>query len=382
MADVPAASLAAVDRALAAARTASYESAWAMPGAFYTDPAVLGAELEHLFRRQWLCVGRVEEVARPGDFMAFDIVDEPVVVMRGADGRLRALSNVCRHRAMPLAAGKGNAGNGLLCPYHHWSYDTTGRLLSTPRLGSRADFPTANCRLPAFALEEWLGFIFVCLDAGAPPLAPVLAGLEERLRPYHFEQTQLRYVADEVWACNWKHLVENFMEGYHLSTLHRETLHKVNPTRLCRHFPPGDAFFGYYAGFDPSLPRGQKGHPDLRPEQYDDCVMFAVPPGLVVGGAADYSSFLCVQPAGTDRVRVKLGLIFYGDDWPSATVDWAVQLFQDTMAEDKTVLNELQRGVRSRHYLPGPLAGPDHEGPVLDFFRYLARHLPALATAP
>ena len=101
----------------------------------------------------------------------------------------------------------------------------------------------------------------------------------------------------------------------------------------------------------------------------------------MVGGAADYSSFLCVQPAGTDRVRVKLGLIFYGDDWPSATVDRAVQLFQDTMAEDKTVLNKLQRGVRSRHYRPGPLAGPDHEGPVLDFFRYLARQLPALATA-
>ena len=133
MADGPTASLAAVDRALAGARAANYESAWAMPGAFYTDPAVLDAELEYLFRRHWLCVGRVEEVARPGDFMAFDIVDEPIVVMRGADGKLRALSNVCRHRAMPLAAGKGNAVNGLLCPYHHWSYDTTGRLLGTPR---------------------------------------------------------------------------------------------------------------------------------------------------------------------------------------------------------------------------------------------------------
>jgi hypothetical protein len=165
------------------------------------------------------------------------------------------------------------------------------------------------------------------------------------------------------------------MEGYHLTPLHPETLHPVNPTRLCRHFPPGDAYFGYNAGFSPTLPRSQKGHPDLTDAEVDNCVMFAVPPGLVVGCAGDYSSFLCIQPEATDRVRVKMGLILFGADWPQDKVDWAVDLFRRTMAEDKAVLVRLMRGLNSRHHAPGPLAPADLEGPVLDFYNYLRARL-------
>jgi phenylpropionate dioxygenase-like ring-hydroxylating dioxygenase large terminal subunit len=206
-------------------------------------------------------------------------------------------------------------------------------------------------------------------------LASRLAELETLIRPYHLEQMALRYLAEEVWETNWKCLVENFMEGYHLTPLHPETLHPVNPTRLCRHFPPGDAYFGYNAGFSPTLPRSQKGHPELTEAQAGNCVMFAVPPGLVVGCAGDYSSFLCIQPEAADRVRVKMGLIFFGADWPQDKVDWAVDLFQRTMAEDKAVLVQLMRGLNSRHHAAGPLAGADLEGPVLDFYDYLGTRL-------
>ena len=165
------------------------------------------------------------------------------------------------------------------------------------------------------------------------------------------------------------------MEGYHLSALHHQTLHKVNPTKLCRHFPPGEAYFGYHAGFSPDLPRSQKGHPELSNSQLDDCVMLAVPPGLAVGCASDYSSFICIQPESIDRVRVKQGLIFFGPDWPQATVDWAVDLFQKTMAEDKAVLVNLAMGLKSRHYRTGPLGPADCEGPIWDFYSYVNRRM-------
>ena len=374
--------LALIHGALQKVGSLSYDQARAMPREFYTDPRFLALEREQLFMREWICVGRREEVAKPGDFMAVQICDEPVIVVHGEDGTIRALSNVCRHRGTVMASGQGNKRR-IVCPYHHWSYDTAGRLLTAPRMNERADFDPAACRLPEFACALWQGFVFICLASDPPALLPRLAALEDMVRPYHLEETVLRYVADEVWQTNWKCLLENFMEGYHLSALHHQTLHKVNPTKLCRHFPPGEAYFGYHAGFSPDLPRSQKGHPDLSNSQIDDCVMFAVPPGLAVGCAGDYSSFICLQPESIDRVRVKQGLIFFGPDWPQTTVDWAVDLFQKTMAEDKTVLVNLAKGLKSRHYRPGPLGPEDCEGPIWDFYGYMNRRLgPVLAGDP
>jgi len=368
------------DLAAALGRTAdvSYDRAWSMPKAFYTDPEILALERERVFLADWICVGRREEVASPGDYMAVELCGEPIVVAHGPDGSIRAFSNVCRHRGTLVARGKGNARR-LVCPYHSWSYDLAGQLVAAPRLPARPDFDPASCRLPALAAAEWQGFVFVCLADDPPPLAPRLAALEAMIRPYHLEQARLRYLADEVWETNWKCVLENYMEGYHLSPLHRDSLHKVNPTRLCRHFPPGEAYFGYIAGFDPSLPRSQKGHPDLSDEEAGSCVMFAVPPGFAVGCAGDYSSFICLQPESVDRVRVKMGLIFFGPDWPEDSVRWAVELFRKTMAEDKSVLLALARGLKSRYHQAGPLAPADFEGPIWDFYRYMGRHLgPAL----
>ncbi len=366
--------LSEIGRALRETSELSYDRAWSMPSAFYHSPELLALECERLFMREWICIGRVEEVERPGDYLALEILQEPIVVMHGIDGRIRAFSNVCRHRGMTIARNQGNA-KGLLCPYHHWSYDTTGRLIGSPRTPARPDFDPGACRLPEFRIEAWQGFLFVCLAAEPPPLRTRLAPLEEMIRPYHLEAATLRYVAEECWQTNWKNLLENFMEGYHLSALHHDTLHKVNPTKLCRHFPPGEAYFGYYAGFTPGMPRSAEAHPDLSDAQRDDCVMFAVPPGFAVGCASDYSSFICLQPEALDRVRVKLGLIFYGEAWDPAAVETAVELFQRTMTEDKLVLTGLARGQRSRYYQRGPLAPQAFEGPILDFYRYMSRRL-------
>src|SRR5215813_5525382 len=163
-----------VRRAVARASELSYERAWSMPGAFYSDPQILALEREQIFLREWLCIGRVEELARAGDFMPMEICGEPLVIVRGFDGRIRAFSNVCRHRGALIARAKGN-GTRLVCPYHNWSYDTVGHLAAAPRIGARPDFDPAACRLPEFALTQWQGFLFVSLAADPPPLEPLLA---------------------------------------------------------------------------------------------------------------------------------------------------------------------------------------------------------------
>ena len=372
-------SLEIIGDALKSRQGLPYEQSQTMPGAFYTSQALLDVERDQLFKREWICVGRVEEIAKPGDYMTFDILEEPVLIMRGDDGQVRALSNVCRHRGMPIAAGRGS-GKRISCPYHAWTYDTRGRLIGAPHMNDRAGFDRAAVCLPEFRSEIWQGFIFVTLDAETPALAPRLTELDAMVGNYHFDEMILRYVAEGVWETNWKCLMENFMEGYHLSPLHRTTLHPVNPTKLCRHFPPGEAYFGFYAGFSPDLPRTTRGHPDLSEEEADRCIMFAIPPALTVGGAADYSSFLCIQPETPDRVKVKQGLFFHGDHWKQSEVDYAVELFERTMAEDKDMLINLKRGLHASRYATGPMAPADYEGPIWDFIQYLGRRLgPALS---
>ena len=367
-----------IAKALISTTAASHDKASAMPGDFYTSPDLLELEREHLFGREWVAVGRVEEIADPGDFLTAQIYNEPIIVVRGEDGEIRALSNVCRHRAMLVAEGNGNARR-LVCPYHAWTYDLKGQLIGAPHIAKRDDFEKSSCRLPEFKSEIWQGFIFVSLASDTKPLAPRLSGLDAIIENYHFEQMQTRYINHEIWDTNWKCLVENFMEGYHLSPLHRETLHPVNPTSLCQHFPAGEGYFGFFAGFSPDMQRFGVGHPDLNDKEANTCVMFAVPPGLVVGGGSDYSSFLCIQPRTPNSVGVKLGLFFHGDHWTSDAVDHAVELFERTMAEDKVILNEIARGLGSKHYFPGPLAPAAYEGCIVDFHKYLADRLsPAL----
>ncbi|TNF86528.1 MAG: hypothetical protein EP300_13265 [Gammaproteobacteria bacterium] len=240
---------------------------------------------------------------------------------------------------------------------------------------SHQAFDMKDCRLKQLGCEFWQGFIFVNLDPRAPALQVELEPLEKIIGNYHLEQMTLRYQADEVWDTNWKCLLENFMEGYHLTPLHRDTLHKVNPSRLCNHLQPGSRHFGYSVGFTSRLPADRISHPDLSDEEVDTCVMFAVPPGLAVGIGSDYSSFLCLRPLSATRVRVKMGLIFYGDHWAQKDIDNAVELFQHTMDEDKQVLARVQQGLASNSYEPGPLAARDLEGTIWDFYQYLGRNL-------
>ena len=373
---VLASNLASLRKTLRDIKGKPYAQGFSLPGDFYTSDDWLQVEREALFFGDWFCVGRIGEVAKPGDYFAFDQLGEPILVVHGRDGVIRALSNVCRHRGTVVASGSGNSKK-FLCPYHHWAYDTTGQLLNAPQLDSHEAFDFNQCRLPQLACEFWQGFIFVNLDPDAGGLLEDLESTGKLIENYHLEEMTTRYLVEEVWDTNWKCLVENFMEGYHLTPLHRNTLHKVNPSRLCDHIEPGDRHFGYSVGFTERVPKDRVGHPDLSTAEMDTCIMLAIPPGLTIGIGSDYSSFLCIRPESTGQVRAKMGLIFYGEHWSKKEVRQAIELFQFTMAEDKEVLVRVQQGLASRFHQPGPLANPALEGTIWDFYQFLSRRLTA-----
>jgi phenylpropionate dioxygenase-like ring-hydroxylating dioxygenase large terminal subunit len=209
---------------------APLNESWTLPPSAYIDPAVWERERETIFARDWICVARVEQLPEPGDYLCTDLPGQPIVITRGRDGKLRALSRICIHRAMPVVSGQGNATR-FVCPYHNWTYELDGRLRSAPMMDGVADFEPDRCSLPELGLEIWNGFVFVNLDPSAEPLSPRLAGLAQLIERYDYGDLVIAATTEFDSPWNWKILVENFMEAYHHIGPHRTTFEPFFPAR-------------------------------------------------------------------------------------------------------------------------------------------------------
>jgi choline monooxygenase len=197
-------------------------SARALPASYYTHPDSDVLDRRAVFTRGWQLVAHASALGGTGDHVVTELAGVPLLLVRGEDGELRALHNVCRHRAGPLATCDGRGARRLRCQYHGWSYALDGRLLSATEMGDAEDFDVAAVRLPQARVATWQGLVFACLDAAAPPLDEVLAGMAERigergLADYRFHKR----VAYDI-ACNWKTYIDNYLEGYHVPHIHPE----------------------------------------------------------------------------------------------------------------------------------------------------------------
>jgi choline monooxygenase len=350
------------------------QQACTMPPAAYTSEAFLSLEREAIFRTEWVCLGHAGQIAQPGDYFACELAGEPLLVIRSKEGQVQVLSNVCRHRANLIAQGTGNRQR-LVCSYHAWSYDLSGRLLHAPLMEEAAARRASSCDLPVFATEIWQDFIFVNLDGQAAPLGPRLASFLPAINNYAILGRNHQFVGHEVWRTNWKCLVENFMEGYHLSAAHAKTLHAITPTALCRKIATPPGMTAYTAGYAPSVPERGPYPEALSVQERRYSVLFSVFPNLLVSVAPNVTLYLLVQPVDADHVAIKWGLTGTIADPQHPDVIRYRELCEDFNLEDRAQLEAVQQGLKSRHYPGGPLAPADFEGTVWDFHQYIALRL-------
>ena len=359
--------------ALAEIRDRDASQARSLPTGFYTSEEYLELEQEEIFRKEWVCLGLVAEIPNPGDYFTTELIDEPLIVVRSQDKKVRVLSNVCRHRSSVILEGKGTAKN-FVCPYHAWTYANDGQLLRAPYMDQVKGFDVKGCRLPEFKTEVWHGFLYVNLDGKAKPLAPRLKGLEPYLENRHPEDMAVHSVLDEVWPTNWKCLAENYMEGYHLNTVHSKTLYDVTPTRLCEKIPPGEGYTGYKAGYSRKTPPIEPYHPDMTPEERRFSIYFWVFPSHAAAITLNGCSSLCLRPRGVDALVNRCVLSSYE---PPSARQLALRLKTrgGTMDEDREQLERMRRGLKSRYVQPNRLGPADLEGTVWDMYQYMARKL-------
>ena len=192
---------------------------------YYTSPEIWAQEINQIFQRSWQIVGRVEELANPGDYVTCTVGGEPLVVVRNQEGVLHAMINVCAHRGMRLAEGCGNYKR-LYCPYHGWTYDLTGQLRGVPYEKSLPALDKERIRLTQAQVDSWGGFIFVNLDPQALSLRESLGAMIRRWEGYQADWTDLREVKRYSYAepINWKIFMENSTDYYHIPFIHSETL--------------------------------------------------------------------------------------------------------------------------------------------------------------
>jgi len=191
-----------------------------LPSFYYWDGEICAREREEIWFKTWQFVGHARDVARPGDFLTADILDQKILVTRGKDGTLRAFYNVCMHRGHVLAEGHGNRSI-FTCPFHAWSYDATGALKAAGNAENVAGFRLEDFGLAAVQVEVFANMVFVNLDPRAPALAVQAAGLDAdiraRVRGYD-DMVSVRADARPL-ACNWKYILDQ-NECYHCPVLH------------------------------------------------------------------------------------------------------------------------------------------------------------------
>ncbi|MEI9963992.1 MAG: aromatic ring-hydroxylating dioxygenase subunit alpha [Caulobacteraceae bacterium] len=199
------------------------------PPEAYTSEAFHRFEQAAVWRKEWVCVGRAEEIPNVGDYFTITVADEPIIVIRAADDRISAMSAVCQHRAMVLVEGAGHCKGRFVCPYHRWTYDRDGRLVGAPDMDGVEPFVRENIRLPQVRVEIWHGIIFVNFDRDAAPLADRLAALEPIVADWRLEDLRGEFQMDPNYKMtfdypwNWKVYAEGQSECYHCDKLHGDT---------------------------------------------------------------------------------------------------------------------------------------------------------------
>lgn len=358
------------------------ELAEATPPQIYTSPEFLEMELDEVFNHEWFCVGRIDEFENQGDYRTMTIGRDPVVVLRDRDDTLRAMSNICRHRMTTLLEGSGNLRGRITCPYHAWTYNLDGRLIGAAYM--RDNFDKKEVCLPQFQVEAWQGWVYVSLDPEATPLAPRLAMLSEHLDNYQLPKYRTLFRAEEIWDTNWKILVQNFTEGYHLFVAHAETIEPAMPTKLANAMHGAEGHSLYKQGRVPgkSYERASDmdvDNPLLTDEDRDTAVLSAVFPCHVMSVVAERTFWLSLQPHGTNQVKVLWGADYYPGavpEDPEERAAYAAELkagFDAINDEDKPIIGSIVQNAGALAAAPGRLS--PKERTVWYFQQYLARQL-------
>ena len=345
-----------------------------LPPGCYTTEEWYEREIEAIWLREWVCVGRADQIPKPGDFFTIDVVGEPLLINRTERGEIRAHINSCRHRGSAIAKGCGNV-KLFRCPYHSWLYRLDGSLSGTPGrdkpMSDVENFKHEDHGLIDVKAGTWGGFIYVNLDPNALPFSTWLGDMPEFFKNYKLDEMLCtRSVSMEVKS-NWKLQVDNFLEGYHIHTVHAKHMSHDYPQEWTSMAESRGPYTGHY--LKNSLSRiGQLPIIEGLTEHQKNGVFHVwMAPNVKLSVTNTYMKFFMILPDGPARHRLiahwcfprttielpqfeeVVGPNYYGRGTiGKINGEWVDEI----IIEDNDVLEQMQIGLSSRYAPSGRYA--------------------------
>ena len=333
--------------------------AWTLPAELYLDPSVASREKERIFSRTWQVVGHHDQVANAGDYFTTQLVGEPLLIVRGAEHQLRAFYNVCRHRAGPPAEGCGSR-KLFRCIYHGWTYNLDGSLNHATEIDGIEGFRAEDFALAPVRCEEWFHLVFVNLDPDARPLQECLGELPQQAERFPFTTMKLFERRTYDMKCNWKTYVDNYLEGYHLPTVHpglnREldfNAYAVEP--YASHVRQWSPIRGAQPG-DTTPRRYQEAHEHLTTDY------FWAFPNWMLNCYPDNVSLNIVLPLEPERSLAIFEWYLREKDLGSDAAKHSVKFSDEIQLEDVAICEAVQKNLHSRSYRRGRYSVKQEKG--------------------
>ena len=356
-----------------------------LPNAAFTSDAFFALEQARLFARTWVLAGFAHQIPDPGDIVPIEVAGAPVILVRGADGGVRGFHNVCRHRGARLVSEPCAGRRDIVCPYHAWTYDLDGRLVARPYFAGKEaaeqDLPaTPGIALAPVRTARWLDMIFVDLSGRAPPLDVHLAPVTARLDGYDLSTLRHAGSLDFDVAANWKFACENFVETYHVFSVHPGLARFAPMKKRGAGGHEAACFFNEYRFLAPEAGRGTglPHYPGLADDKRDRGGWFLLFPNLGIEIWPDQFTLFRVIPEAPDRTREEIHVYLMAEAAAEpAYADARAEVFEmwrALNAEDVGLLEMLQAGRRSPGY-DGGRYSPAWEEPVRHFARLVVQSI-------
>ena len=332
-----------------------------LPPWCYTSQAFYEREVERIFMRHWVFIGRSDCIPDPGDYFTLDLVEVPLIVVRDDDGEVRAFANTCRHRGTRLVDGQGNC-RAFTCPYHGWAYALDGRLISNAGMEQTAKLDNGAYGLLPIWLEIWDGFLFVNFAEFGSDLAGQLVDLPSIFASHSLSDWVCTGRREYDLACNWKLCLENQRESYHVATVHRGTLSDQFPAQLSAMGEWSGSHFAHEGtiaaklGSEKTLPRVSS----LEGPASEGTYFIAIYPASFLVFTIDCMWWMEFQPLGPRRTKVVVGSCFPQSTVQRSDFEEVVEAYYARLdashPEDNDAAILQQRGLESPHAQPGRLS--------------------------